>query len=482
MGSIRAQLLLAYLASLVLPFVTILMALFIGWLLLFPTWGSLDLGGLARRAAELKPVVEQQMARGGPRELQAWLERIRKSGLPDYLRVQVVAPDGRLLGDTDGPPHREVSLVTLYRWMEAPGLLNGRYHVTELLEGRDGSPAGILVVSAPQQATRVIHLDGERAEDRIGVALLLSAPILALGGSVALFWWLGSTLIRPIQAVSTAVSRVADGDLTVEVPVSRRDEIGQLARSVRVMIRRLREAQEQAEAAERARRYWVAAASHDLRTPLTVITVQAEALLRMDLSSPVVRSKLESVQQKAGQIRELVDSLFELAAMDAQTMEWPKREADLAELVRRETAHLLPRIEQVGMALEMEVPETPCPVLVAADKIQRAFQNLLQNAIRYGASGQALIVRVRPGPGRTWRVEVEDRGPGVDEEQIPWLFERFTRGGGSRTEAGSGGGLGLAILKEIVQRHGGRVGAHNVPEGGACFWFELPAQTAVPEN
>ncbi len=469
------QLLGVYLVSLLLPLASLAAAGAVTWFLLFPASSTLDLNRLVRYASDLKPIVESRLQQEPPAAVHQWLSGRLRSELPPYLRVQVVDPDGVVLADTDGLPGETLSMVTLYHLMDPPGLHEGRYHAVELLQRADGRPLGMMVVSVAESATAVVHMGGSRPQDRIGSVLLASVPLLSFLASVSLFWRLGSALVRPLQALSVAVSRVAEGDLTVEVPVERRDEIGQLALSVQGMVRRLRAAHERAEAAERARRYWVAAASHDLRTPLTVILAQVETLLRADLTPNHVRSRLLTVYQKAEQLKQMVDGLFELAALDAQALEWPRQEADLAELIRRETAHLLPAIEGAGMAIEVDLPEHPCPVLVAPDKIQRAFQNLVNNAIRYGASGRLLIVRMRrPRPG-WWRVEVEDRGPGLDEERIPLLFEHISRGGNVPGEDRRAGGLGLTIVKEIIRRHDGQVGATNVPDGGACVWFELPA-------
>lgn len=475
MRTIRMQLLAAYLVSLFLPLATLAAVGAVTWFLLFPASGTLDLNRLMRYAADLKPIVETRLQQEPPAAVHQWLSGRLRPELPSYLRVQVVDPNGVVLADTEGLPGEALSMLTLYQLMDPPGRYGDRYHAVEVLHRADGSPLGLMIVSVPESATAVIHLGKSRPQDRIGSVLLASVPLLSFLASVSLFWRLGSAMVRPLQALSAAVSRVAEGDLTLEVPVERRDEIGQLALSVQGMVRRLRAAHERAEAAERARRYWVAAASHDLRTPLTVILAQVETLLRTDRTPEHVRSRLHTVYQKAEQLREMVHGLFELASLDAQALEWPRRETDLAELIRRETAHLLPAIEGAGMAIEVDLPEHPCPVLVAPDKIQRAFQNLVNNAIRYGAFGRLLIVRMRrPRPG-WWRVEVEDRGPGLDEARIPLLFEHIAPGGNASGEDRGTGGLGLTIVKEIIRRHDGQVGAKNIPDSGACVWFELPA-------
>src|SRR5690606_6926159 len=155
-----------------------------------------------------------------------------RSELPPYLRVQVVDPDGVVLADTDGLPGETLSAVTLYRLMDPPGRHGGRYHAVEVLQRADGAPLGLMVVSVPESATAVIHMGGSRPQDRIGSVLLASVPLLSFLASVSLFWRLGSALVRPLQALSAAVSRGAEGDLTVAVPVERRAEIGQLALSV----------------------------------------------------------------------------------------------------------------------------------------------------------------------------------------------------------------------------------------------------------
>ena len=226
---------------------------------------------------------------------------------------------------------------------------------------------------------------------------------------------------------------------------------------------------------ERLRNSLLSSVSHDLRTPLATITGAATTLLADGdrVEAGVRRELLESVRDEAGRLNRLVQNLLEMTRLESGALkprrEWHAMEEVVGAALRRLAGSLS------GRRLEVRVP--PDVPLVEMDDvlIEQVLINFLDNACKYTPAGSPVTVAVTGDPGRV-TVEVADRGPGLprgDEERV---FEKFYRGGGTQAP---GAGLGLAIAKGIVEAHGGRIWAHNLPEGGAAFFFTLPV-TGIP--
>lgn len=399
------------------------------------------------------------------------------ANLPKGVRVQVVAKDGRIWVDTQGAAGRTVTTPELTAWFR--GTLspsNGQVRVAQPIEV-NGELWGFYGLSFFSSAVPNTHLNnGSEGTQRLNLIFLGSVG-LALVMNVALFWAFGWHIVKPIRQLSAVVSRIATGDLSARTQLGkRRDELGQFARDLDLMASRLEEARDQAAAADKARRYLVAAASHDLRTPLTALLAHAEAV-RTGVSDDPDRS-LSVIEEKGLLLKQLIDDLFELAALDAQQDRWQTVRTDAAELVRQSVVGVLPELEAAGIDVEADIPEEALWANLAPGKFERVMDNLLTNARKYGADGRWIGVRVASIDSRI-RVEVANRGPAIPEEQAPQIFDRFYRSDSARTSSAGGSGLGLAIASELVARHGGVIGVESPPGGGVTFWFELPALDAT---
>jgi signal transduction histidine kinase len=237
------------------------------------------------------------------------------------------------------------------------------------------------------------------------------------------------------------------------------------------MAANLEQAQIRVHSADEARRFTVAAISHDLRTPLSALLAHAEAL-QTGVSEDAQRS-LEVIHGRALRLQSLIDDLFELAALDASPGPWPTQCLDLAEVVRESVAGALPDLESAGLDVQVDIPDEHIWAPLSPGKVDRVVDNLLANARHYGAAGGWLQIRVQRIDGHA-RVEVMDHGGGVPAVDRARVFERFYRGDGARGGDSGGSGLGLSIAREIILRHAGRIGLESPPLGGTCVWFELP--------
>ncbi|MFC0215455.1 sensor histidine kinase [Paenibacillus chartarius] len=280
-------------------------------------------------------------------------------------------------------------------------------------------------------------------------------------------------LVKPIQTISAVVGQIAKGDLAARVHLKneRNDEIGHLAENINTMTARLQGAISQMESADAARRYMVAAASHDLRTPLTAVLAHTEAIKEGVIDNP--EQSLALIHQQGKLMQRLLDDLFELASLDANSGEWHMETVNLCEYIRSEIIAFMPQFELSDFAIEVDIPESPIYASLEKRKMERVLINLFQNACKYGSVGQWVGIRVWD-QGETVRIEVQDKGPGIPADEQQRIFDRFYRADLARSSKKSGSGLGLSIVQEIIARHGGKVGVCSPAEGGACFWFELP--------
>jgi PAS domain S-box-containing protein len=238
-----------------------------------------------------------------------------------------------------------------------------------------------------------------------------------------------------------------------------------------------------AEEAIRLRDEFLSLASHELKTPLTVLQLQLDTLnARMDASDVKVATKLRRAAQSSERLGNLVESLLDVSRIATGRFALGLEQFDLVENAALVVDALRPTAAHAGSELSLEADR---PVVGTWDplRLEQVLTNLLSNAIKYGAGG-AIRVSVREGAGEA-TLEVRDHGPGIPETHIDRLFQRFERGTASVRNYG-GLGLGLYLIQEIVQAHGGSVAAENAEGGGARFRVRLPihptrAKTRTPE-
>jgi two-component system phosphate regulon sensor histidine kinase PhoR len=242
---------------------------------------------------------------------------------------------------------------------------------------------------------------------------------------------------------------------------------------------------------DRMRADFVANASHELRTPLAAVTGFIETLQGPARNDPVAREKfLKIMAEQAGRMKRLIDDLLSLSRIEMRSHLRPDGVVDLAELLPHVFDLVRPAARNAGVELELVGADGACPVAGDRDELSQVFCNLVENAIKYGAAGGRVAVRLTSpdeDPRRV-TVSVRDFGPGIDPVHLPRLTERFYRAHTEKAGEKRGTGLGLAIVKHIVTRHGGRLTIDSTPGEGSTFAVRLDRPTAVggsaekPEN
>ena len=327
---------------------------------------------------------------------------------------------------------------------------------------------GVLVVGG-QLFTELMMKAGSSAEharamyDESVTTVVIAAVVVAALASIGLAIVMARMLARPLREVGAAARRIAEGDYAARVPRRGPEEIVSLADSFNQMAAALEEQ-------ERMRRDFIANAAHELRTPLTNLQGYLEAL-RDGVIVPD-RATYESLWDEAERLVRLSRSLDSLAEGDAAASPPELVTIDLAAAVRSAVELAQPAIERAGLGLSVDVPDI-LPARANPDQLAQVLANLLSNAVRYTPSGGMVGVRAERRPGDLL-VSVANSGEGIPAEDLERVFERFYRVEKSRDQAHGGAGIGLAIVKQLIEASGGRVGAESA-EGRTRFWFSLPA-------
>ncbi|NEX45147.1 ATP-binding protein [Pseudotabrizicola algicola] len=228
------------------------------------------------------------------------------------------------------------------------------------------------------------------------------------------------------------------------------------------------------------RRDFVANVSHELRSPLTALSGFIETLKGAAKDDPAARERfLTIMEREAGRMNRLIRDLLHLSRVEAEERVRPTTEVDLADILRATKATLRPVSDAAGVTVRLELAEgLTTKVPGDADQLVQVFQNLMENAVKYGGAGGEVQVRLTADAlpkSAALRVDVVDRGEGIDPQHLPRLTERFYRVDGHRSRESGGTGLGLAIVKHIVQRHRGRLKIESVRGAGSTFSVILPA-------
>ena len=294
------------------------------------------------------------------------------------------------------------------------------------------------------------------------VAVIGAVAGLILGGATA--WWLSRRVLRPLARLTAATRLVAAGNLAARVPVPSDRELRDVAHSFNQMAATL-------ERVEQLRTALVEDVAHELRTPLTSLRGYTEALADgvVEPSTEMLRTIHEEIER----LTRLVEGLDMLARTDAVTRDLARAEIDLGDLVRRALALVAPELATRSIVVRFE--ESPAlPRLDAdPDSIGQVVSNLVQNAARYTTDGGDIHVRLE-AEGTTIRCVIANTGPEIPNAELPLIWERLHRVDRSRARATGGAGIGLAIVRQIIEAHGGEVGARS-EQGRTEIWFRLPA-------
>lgn len=325
-----------------------------------------------------------------------------------------------------------------------------------------------------------------------GFLLRQYAPTLALVAVGALV--VGATLAavvvfgparRRLRAVEEAAHRLGRGDLTARVPAQGGDEVAAVAKAFNTMAQDLAARADALDRSNRMRRQLLADVSHELTTPVTAMRGYLETLAMPELAldSDVRARYLAIVTDETGRLERIIGDLLDLARLEDGGGAFSAEVVSLAQLLSRAAARHQREADQAGVRLTTHVDLGAETTMADAGRLEQALQNLTANALRYAPSGTSVRLRARPVPDGV-AVTVDDEGPGIDAAHLPHVFDRFYKVDRSRTRStgpdlrlpASGSGLGLSIVKAIVERHRGQIAVTSSP-GHTTFELTLPRLT-----
>jgi signal transduction histidine kinase len=295
---------------------------------------------------------------------------------------------------------------------------------------------------------------------------LIWASLATLSLAVILSFLLTRKVLNPLSQMTGVTGKIAAGDYTARVPISSTDEIGQLAAAFNRMADSLQRT-------EQLRKTMVIDVAHELRTPLTNMRGYLEALNDGVLAPS--KETLDSLLEETLRLAKLVEDLLQLAKADAAKENLRPQEILVQELIVQTLDLFRSQIGSKGIAVEMRFSSGADRVMADPDKLAQVVRNLLQNALQYTPQDGRVRIFSERLPGRI-KLIFANTGDGIAKEDIPFIFDRFYRGEKSRSREHGGAGIGLAIVKELVEAHGGQVGAESSPlETRVCF--ALPARS-----
>ena len=335
----------------------------------------------------------------------------------------------------------------------------------QLLVGRNTSGGEYTVLVT----TSLVHV-AEAGKVLSTVLPMAAALIFAFAMTAA--WLFSEWFTKPLRQLSSAARQMAMGNYAVQVDTRRSDELGDLARDFNHMASEVQHSSQM-------QRDLLANVSHDLRTPLTLIKGYAETVRDITGDDKAHRDEqMNIIVDETDRLTALVSSVMELSKVTSGADKCERVHFDMGQLCDEVSERYDAICAQNGWQLQLELPDEELPVYADPNMMQRALHNLLGNAMHHIGKDGIFILRAQRCTEGV-RIEVEDHGPGISADDLPYIFDRYYR---SRSDAGKQGtGLGLSITKAIFQQHGFRFGVQSAIGMGTTFWFimnDLPANAA----
>ncbi|MDQ7991858.1 MAG: HAMP domain-containing sensor histidine kinase [Propionicimonas sp.] len=334
-----------------------------------------------------------------------------------------------------------------------------------------GEPYRIVAVPLADADNKYALVLGRPLGPTNQILRILAFSLLTFGLAAALAagatgWVIARSGLEPIRRLTVAVTQVTETNVLAPIELGGMDELTDLTRSFNAMMSNL------ASSRDRQRRL-IADAGHELRTPLTSLRTNVELLVadeRQGMLPPGARAEI--LRDIAAQLGEFTTLIGDLVHLSREDLSDPDPEPmDLRDVV----SNAVERAQRRGPGLTFDVELDPLYLVGEPESLERAVTNLLDNAVKFSPAGGTIKVRLEGD-----RLRISDEGPGIDEDDLPHVFDRFYRAPTARTTPGSG--LGLSIVAQTIKAHGGWVKAGRTEAGGAEFTIRLPGSSELPSS
>lgn len=343
----------------------------------------------------------------------------------------------------------------------------------EYVDGSEGS--AFIVTILEETVPEVKNLFADVVVSVI-LILVLTACILIM--------WIYTSMINPIKRLQTAMQNIKEGNLDFTVDVESEDEIGELCKNFEEMRQRLKDNAEEKLSSEKENKALISNIAHDLKTPITAVKGYAEGLMDGVADTPEKRDKyIRTIYNKAIEMDTLINELTLYAKIDTNRIPYNFARINVSE-------YFNDCIEEIGLDLEAKnitlayfnYADEDTQIIADPEQLKRVINNIIGNSVKYLDKQKGRInIRIKD-VGDFIQVEIEDNGRGIAARDLPYIFERFYRADASRNSATGGSGIGLSIVKKIVEDHGGKIWATSKESIGTVMYFVIRKYQEVPNE
>ncbi len=346
---------------------------------------------------------------------------------------------------------------------------SGTEHLIKQMEFsfEDGSEGTIILVTSIVEVIPEVRTMVTEVMISAGGVLILTAGIMVL--------WVYSSILRPLSQLQEATKQIRDGNLDFTLDVEDDDEIGKLCQDFEEMRLRLKETTEQKIQYDKDNKELISNISHDLKTPITAIKGYVEGILDGVASSPEKLDRyIRTIYNKANDMDKLIDELMFYSKIDTNKIPYTFSKINVED-------YFGDCIDEVGLDLEARGVELgyfnyvdqDVQVIADAEQIKRVINNIISNSLKYMDKKKGIInIRILD-VGDFVQIEIEDNGKGIGQKELPYIFDRFYRTDSSRNSSTGGSGIGLSIVKKIIEDHGGKIWATSKLGIGTEIHFVL---------
>ena len=344
---------------------------------------------------------------------------------------------------------------------------------TSAVNQQTGIDIGALAVNMDMAQIEVLVEDMA-----VCIVLILAATGLSITA------WIYRSIVTPICKLEEAANNIKEGNLDFTIEADSKDEMGRLCQNFEDMRQRLKESAEEKLEAEKQNRILISNISHDLRTPITAIKGYVEGIMDGVADTPEKVDKyMRTIYNKAIDMDRLINELTLYAKIDTNRIPYNFKRINAGE-------YFHDCIEEIGLELEAEhlglsyFNYVSDEVLIIADpeQLKRVIDNIIGNSVKYMDKEHGLInIRIKD-VGDFIQVEIEDNGKGIAQKDLPFIFDRFYRTDASRNSATGGSGIGLSIVKKIIEDHGGKIWATSKESTGTVMYFVIRKYQEVPNE
>ena len=331
------------------------------------------------------------------------------------------------------------------------------------------------------QISAVKELYGVEVESLL-LDMILTMVMILVFTSVVLTAWIYKSIVTPIHHLQVATKKITEGNLDFEMPAGGDDEIGELCTDFEEMRRRLKESAEEKVESERQNKELISNISHDLKTPIAAVKGYVEGLMDGVADTPEKQEKyIRTIYNKANDMDRLINELSFYSKIDTNRIPYTFEKINV-------NAYFADCIEELSIEMEEQdieltysnYVEGDIQVIADAEQIKRVINNIVGNSVKYIDKPRGRIhIRVKD-VGDFVQVEIEDNGKGIASKDLPQIFDRFYRADVSRNSSKGGSGIGLSIVKKIIEDHGGQVWATSKEQTGTVMYFVLRKYQEVP--